>query len=71
MCISNALAPSCYGNIQTVRETRSGRGRLYIHLIYISGSLATISTHYVYVIDRPQGSCGVWDIPKVLRGEAE
>ena len=24
-----------------------------------------------YVIDRPQGSCGVWDIPKVLRGEAE
>ena len=25
----------------------------------------------VYVIDRPQGSCGVWDIPKVLRGEAE
>ena len=24
-----------------------------------------------YVIDRPQGSCGVWDIPKVLRGGAE
>ena len=26
---------------------------------------------YMYVIDRPQGSCGVWDIPKVLRGVAE
>ena len=25
----------------------------------------------IYVIDRPQGSCGVWDIPKVLRGGAE
>ena len=24
-----------------------------------------------YVIDRPQGSCGVWDIPKALRGGAE
>ena len=25
----------------------------------------------MYVIDRLQGSCGVWDIPKVLRGGAE
>ena len=24
-------------------------------------------TCIVHVIDRPQGSCGVWDIPKVLR----
>ena len=23
------------------------------------------------MIDRPKGSCGVWEIPKVLRGGAE
>ena len=27
--------------------------------------------YYDYVIDRPQGNGGVWDIPKVLRGVAE
>ena len=37
----------------------------------VKGSRAIYITANIQVIDRPQGSCGVWDIPKVLRGVAE
>ena len=43
----------------------------YINSFQFCHNRAMQSDMYIYVIDRHQGSCGVWDIPMVLRGGAE
>ena len=57
------------------RSSRITKGRVIETAFLVPRLPAETKTNgvvgFIYVIDRPQGSCGVCDIPEVLRGGAE